>query len=240
MIRGLILFYLNIKPTHGYEIQKFLQMSGSDQWAKIQSGSIYYALTKLEKEKFIEVHKEERTGSRVRKIYQITESGIEEMRRELKEELAKPIANVGSFKFMTYPITGTLSKEEMKVITRAHIKDLEEQLTYWTKWKDIKTKEENRDLEYLSFRMTINSLNDQIEWHKELLNHMDQYIALGESAKTYIRSNDFSEISDEMMDTNGDDRLQYLEKLKGEILKDPDNAVQNIDKIIDELKKQRK
>ena len=30
---------------------------------KIQSGSIYYALTKLEKDKFIKVLKEERTGS---------------------------------------------------------------------------------------------------------------------------------------------------------------------------------
>ncbi|MDV9924842.1 PadR family transcriptional regulator, partial [Clostridioides difficile] len=50
MIRTLILYYLNIKPTHGYEIQKFLQVSGADRWTKIQSGSIYYALAKLEKD----------------------------------------------------------------------------------------------------------------------------------------------------------------------------------------------
>ncbi len=34
MIRTLILYYLNIKPTHGYEIQKFLQVSGADRWTK--------------------------------------------------------------------------------------------------------------------------------------------------------------------------------------------------------------
>ena len=72
MIRALILYYLSIKPTHGYEIQKFIQLLGTDQWMKIQSGSIYYALTKLEKEKCIDVLREERTGSRVRKIYKIT------------------------------------------------------------------------------------------------------------------------------------------------------------------------
>lgn len=84
MIRGIILYYLNIKPTHGYEIQQFINMSGMDQWTKIQSGSIYYALTKLEKERNIAVCREERTGSRVRKIYEITEQGrttlLEEMR----------------------------------------------------------------------------------------------------------------------------------------------------------------
>ncbi|WP_235689849.1 PadR family transcriptional regulator [Clostridioides difficile] len=60
MIRTLILYYLNIKPTHGYEIQKFLQVSGADRWTKIQSGSIYYALAKLEKDGGVRVLKEEK------------------------------------------------------------------------------------------------------------------------------------------------------------------------------------
>jgi len=238
MIRGLILFYLNIKPTHGYEIQKFLQMSGTDQWTKIQSGSIYYALTKLEKEKYIAVLKEERTGSRVRKIFEITGSGIEEMHRELKEELAKPIFNVGSFKFLTYPITGTLPKKEIEVITNAHIKDLEEQLKYWSKWKEIKANDRSQGLDYLSFDMAINSLKGQIEWHKELLKNIDTYIASGEKTKSYIKNFDFSEISEEISHSEVEEKLAYVEKLKGELLKDPQNAIQNLDKIIDELKKQ--
>ena len=82
MIRGLILYYLNIKPTHGYEIQLFIKVSGMDQWAKVQSGSIYYALNKLEKEKCIQVLREERTGSRVRKIYEITDLGTGGIRNQ--------------------------------------------------------------------------------------------------------------------------------------------------------------
>lgn len=240
MIRGLILFYLNIKPTHGYEIQKFLQLAGTDQWAKVQSGSIYYALTKLEKEKYIEVLNEERTGARVRKIYQITKSGIEEMHRELKEELAKPITNVGSFKFLTYPITGTLTKDEMKVIIEAHIKELEEQLTYWNRWKDIKISEESNRLDYLSFQMTIHSLSDQIEWHKEFLHNIEEYITLGESVKSYIKKYDFAEITTEITQSPEQEKLEYIERLKSVIEKDPDNAVMNLDRIIEELKSQIK
>lgn len=99
MIRGIILFYINIKPTHGYEIQRFLQLSGTETWAKIQSGSIYYAINKLEKEKKIEVLREERNGSRIRKIYQITQAGKLELKKEMREALSSPIVSVGNKDF---------------------------------------------------------------------------------------------------------------------------------------------
>lgn len=75
MIRSLILYYLNVKPTHGYEIQKFLQIAGVDHWTKIQSGSIYYALAKLERKDCVEILREEKNGGRIRKIYAITQKG---------------------------------------------------------------------------------------------------------------------------------------------------------------------
>jgi DNA-binding PadR family transcriptional regulator len=53
MIKLLLLYYLSVKPTHGYEIQRFIQENELDKWTKIQSGSIYYALAKLEKEGLI-------------------------------------------------------------------------------------------------------------------------------------------------------------------------------------------
>ncbi len=56
MIKVLILYYLSIKPTHGYEIQKFIQVNHMDEWTKIQSGSIYYAINKLEKTETYKAH----------------------------------------------------------------------------------------------------------------------------------------------------------------------------------------
>ena len=89
MVRALILYFLSIKPTHGYDIQRFIEINGMDQWARIQSGSIYYALNKLEKQGFIYTLREERNGARIRKIYAVNNSGKEELRRTLKEELLK-------------------------------------------------------------------------------------------------------------------------------------------------------
>ena len=241
MISAFILYYLNMKPTHGYEIQKFIQISGADQWAKIQSGSIYYALTKLEKDNYIRVLREERTGSRVRKIYEITESGIEELHREMAEELDKPISSIGSLKFFTDPMLSTIEKEKIIKIVDNHIIKLKEQKDFWEKWYHIKVDEQSTGLSRLSFEMTLNQLDYQIKWHQELLDHIDEYIKVGKETEQLIKSIDFDKMEENSADSEVEQKLQYALKLKNEILKDPENAVIDlVDKIIEELQSQIK
>jgi DNA-binding PadR family transcriptional regulator len=238
MVRAFVLYYLNIKPTHGYEIQKFLQVQGTEQWGKIQSGSIYYALTKLEKEEHIEVYKEERTGSRVRKIYQITQSGRKELQTEMAHELSLPLAQIGSFKFMIDPILNTLSKEESIGIIDCHLDTLREQKEYWKKWQDIKASKDCLELNRISFELTISSLTYQIEWHEELLKNLDTYLSYTHYSKNLIQAFDFDTVEANLKDDNQlNDKLEYVMKLKSAILEDPRNAVENLDKLIDELKK---
>ncbi len=239
MVRAFILYYLNIKRTHGYEIQKFLQMQGTEQWGKIQSGSIYYALTKLEKERCIEVYKEERVGARIRKIYQITEHGKKELQKEMAEELARPISSVGSFKFITDPMLSSLSKEDSIQIIKKHIQSLEEQKDYWRKWKEIKVTNDSLELTKLSFQMTINSLEDQIKWHQELLDHIDTYIQYSHQTVQIIQSVNFDLLEETSTDDSiSQEKLNYAMKLKELILEDPRNAINNLDQIIAELGKQ--
>lgn len=122
----------------GMKYKKFIQLSGIDKWSKIQSGSIYYALTKLEKEKNIEVLREERTGSRVRKIYKITSKGKKTLQKEMKAALSEPLFSIGSPKFITSPILDSLSREDMEQIIKNHIQELHETKEFWTTWSKIK------------------------------------------------------------------------------------------------------
>jgi DNA-binding PadR family transcriptional regulator len=240
VISAIILYYLNMKPTHGYEIQKFLQVSGTDQWAKIQSGSIYYALTKLEKEKYIQVLREERTGSRVRKIFEITKNGKEELHREMAEELDQLISPIGSMKFFTDPMLSTLSKDEITRIVSNHIGKLKEQKDYWEKWYHIKVDDTATELMKLTFQMTIENVKHQISWHQELLDHLEEYITSSKGTEQIIRSLDFGQLEVDDMVSEEEQKLQYTVKLKNEILKDPQNALVNLDKIIEELQNQMK
>ena len=238
MIRGLILYYLNIKPTHGYEIQKFIQLSGIDQWTKIQSGSIYYALTKLEKEKSIEVEKEERTGARVRKIYRITEQGKQILHKEMRESLKEPISSIGSMKFITEPMLSTLEKEEIQEILTGCIRELEEQQEFWKYWEQAKGVKEANGLAKICFEMTLQSIGYQIGWHKELLHHIDHYKQESKSMELMIRSFDFNTFEGKEEEVTVKKELEFAERLKEEMLKNPEYAMRNLDKIIDTLKEQ--
>lgn len=236
MIRGIILFYLNIKPTHGYEIQRFIQLSGIDQWTKIQSGSIYYALTKLEKEKNIRVLKEERTGSRVRKIYEITENGYKALQEEMRRELATPLFNIGSSKFITSPILATLPKDEMIRIIEKHIDELKEMKEYWSVWRTKKSTGQKHGLTDLSFQITIDSIQHQIMWHKELLDHLDDYIGEAKTMGKMISTFDADSIKEMDKMNENDERLEFLNRVKEAVSNSPETALENINMLIEQIK----
>lgn len=238
MIRAFILYYLSIKPTHGYEIQKFLQISGVDSWTKIQSGSIYYALAKLEKEDYVKVLREENTGSRIRKIYEITDTGRDELKNELQNELQVPITPVGSDKFLLHNILDVLPKEVIESNLKRHLQALFQQKEYWQDWKKAK-KIDDKSLpaEQIAFEMAIDSLKYQIMWHEEILNNVDKYIALGEETRQVIKSIDFSDVSDTSPTSNTPAQMIEVQRLRDEIISDPSKAAENIDKIISKLRK---
>lgn len=244
MIRGLILYYLSIKPTHGYEIQRFIQISGIDQWAKIQSGSIYYALTKLEKEKNIQVLKEERNGSRIRRIYEITDLGRKELEREMRVELETPIMEIGSLKYIVYPLINVLSKQETMQLIEKHISDLAEKKKYWESWRDIKAGETSDHLTRLSFDMTIHTLEDQIIWHQELLNCLDDYRKEAESMDKMIKAFEPDSIPEGNQQSGKKNELQeflaLIEKIQESADEDPKRALEQLNAIVEDMKGQNK
>lgn len=244
MIRGLILYYLNIKPTHGYEIQRFIQISGMDNWAKVQSGSIYYALNKLEKEKHIQVLKEERTGSRIRKIYEITASGRSELEKEMREGLAAPIIETGSLKYVVYPMLSVLTSKESEKILKKHIVDLQEKKKYWQNWQNVKCGIDASRLTRLSFEMTIHALEDQIVWHEELLEHLAVYEKESEEMVKMIKlfEPDSAPEGDEQGTSRREmqERLAMIEKIKESVESDPKRALEELNEIMEMMKKKSK
>ncbi|MBN2257921.1 MAG: PadR family transcriptional regulator [Anaerolineaceae bacterium] len=74
-VRLVILGLLHRKPLYGYEIKHIIEDHMGD-WTSIAFGSIYFALEKLAKEKFVERVGIEQEGKRPsRSVYQITDAG---------------------------------------------------------------------------------------------------------------------------------------------------------------------
>lgn len=235
MIRVLILYYLNIKPTHGYEIQKFIKYTQLDTWTKIQSGSIYYALEKLQKEGMISLLREESIGSKVRKIFEITTAGKGELEHCMQEELNKEIFDVGSDKFILYPFLNSMNKDMIKSCIKLHISALEERRSYFKKWELFKVQPSSLQVETLSFEMILSSLDYQIRWHNALLNELDECLLLGKKTEEFIKQVDFTTMNeDEIPQLSQQDTIK---KLKQEILSQPAVAEKKLEELIKLLKK---
>ena len=86
-----ILTLIAEKSRHGYEIEQIIEERGMREWTEIGFSSIYYLLKKLE-EKGLIIGRMERQAGRgpARKVYQITESGIEARRAGVLEALSIP------------------------------------------------------------------------------------------------------------------------------------------------------
>lgn len=195
MIRAFILYFLSIKPTHGYEIQKYIQLNQMNDWTTVQSGSIYYALAKLEKEGLIEIAREEAVGKKTRKIYSITDKGSQELESILVDLVSVPIYNEKSDKFVAYPLMSNLDKNLLKEKIQKHVDSLKEKKSAIEKWQNIKVNEHSLSVERISFEMMISSLQYQIKWHDAFLDEIDRCRKASDLMHKYIKHVNFAEVS---------------------------------------------
>jgi len=78
----LILRTLQQEPKHGWAIAKRIQQISGDV-LKVQQGSLYPALYRLEKEGWISAHWAETETGRQAKFYSLTRTGRAHLKREL-------------------------------------------------------------------------------------------------------------------------------------------------------------
>lgn len=236
MIKAFILYFLSLKPTHGYEIQKYIQLNQMDEWTKIQSGSIYYALSKLEKEGLIAIEREEVVGKKSRKIYAITQAGQEQLEALLLSEFDNPLYDVGSDKFVTYPFFHMVDREKLEARVERHIDSLRKQEQKIENWKQLKTGASSLRITTLSFEMMLSSLAYQIEWHEALLDELDRCIEESQHVASTIRNLDFSEMTD-LHDLFEQSDSVDVKQLKESILSNPEQAEEILNEMIRQLKK---
>ncbi len=182
MVQLLILYYLNIKPTHGYEIQKFVTLNEMEQWTTIRSGSIYYAMTQLEKKGAIELQALGGDKEKSKRVYSITEKGRELMFHLALEALKKPLSDE---KFVLYPILGVLDKEMVSQTLADHIETLKVKLSTFSSWLETKSNT-GIAMERASVTYMIRRVEDQIHWHRLLLTHYDETQSAVDAVRKHI------------------------------------------------------
>lgn len=131
LTRLFVLGLLARRPMTGYEIQRILQLSRTEQWAGILPGSVYHALKKLASEGLVVLHTTQQTGNRSKAIYAITPAGEEAFRQLLREIWRMPALHFPSGLYAALSFLQDLPLEEVLRSLDEQIVGLEQELVTW-------------------------------------------------------------------------------------------------------------
>lgn len=134
----IVLGFLRMRPMHGYEIQQLIQQSRADDWANLLSGSIYYALNKMEQEGLIRAEAEVRTGNRLRKIYAITEEGEARFQEMVREALTISPHSMKSDLALGLAWIDAVPREEAIRLLERNLEQVERTKEQWLVGREIK------------------------------------------------------------------------------------------------------
>jgi DNA-binding PadR family transcriptional regulator len=134
----IVLGFLRMRPMHGYEIQQLIQQSRMDDWANLLSGSIYYALNKMEQDGLIRAEAEVRTGNRLRKIYAITEEGEAQFREMVRESLTVSPHSMKSDLALGLAWIDAVPREEAIRLLERNLEQVERTREQWLLGREIK------------------------------------------------------------------------------------------------------
>ena len=131
LTRLFVLGLLTQRPMSGYAIQVVLQLSQTQQWARVLPGSVYHALKKLADEGFVVLQATELAGNRSKAIYAITPAGKDEFRKLLKEAWSTPVLHFPAELYAALSFLDDLSREEIVSAIDERIASLERELATW-------------------------------------------------------------------------------------------------------------
>jgi DNA-binding PadR family transcriptional regulator len=138
LTRLFVLGLLMQRPMSGYAIQVILQLSQTQQWARVLPGSVYHALKKLADEGFVMLQTTEQAGNRSKAIYAITPDGKAEFRKLLKEAWSAPVLHFPAEIYAALSFLDDLSREEIVNAINERIAALESELAHWNEGESKK------------------------------------------------------------------------------------------------------
>ena len=138
LTRLFVLGLLMQRPMAGYAIQVILQLSQTQQWARVLPGSVYHALKKLADEGFVVLQTTEQSGNRSKAIYAITPKGKVEFRKLLKEAWSAPVLHFPAEIYAALSFLDDLSREEIVRAIDERITALESELSHWNEGESKK------------------------------------------------------------------------------------------------------
>ena len=163
-------------PMHGHQIRREAQVDRTDLWTDVKPGSLYGALHRMELEGVVTPVRTEQEGNRpARTVYAITPAGLDELDAHRAEALRTVRLSADPVDLALQHVA-TMPESQIRALLKDRYKQFEVRLSAWLNLRDMAEPHLNR-LGVLSFRHTELRLRAELEWHRELLDHLDEALA---------------------------------------------------------------
>lgn len=165
----IVLALIAERDVHGYELQRLVHDRGFRFWTNVKRSSIYNALTLLERLDCIVAHVESAEGPE-RRVYRITERGLELLRSEATAHLMAPAHPHHELDLGVYalPFIDTEDQEAALRECKEHLKGREAFLLERLAW----CKERGLTVPALSFERPLVALQAEIRWVEALADRL--------------------------------------------------------------------
>lgn len=131
-VKTVCLGMLTDGEASGYDLKKQFQSSFAHFFAA-GYGSIYPALSSLAKDGFVECREELQEGKPDRKVYRITEKGLERLREELSKP--NPSHKVRSEFLATMCFSHLMTNEQLQTVLNNRIKEIDRYLAMFNEFE---------------------------------------------------------------------------------------------------------
>ena len=173
-VRLVILGLLQERPLYGYELKQIIEERMGD-WTSIAFGSIYFALSKLAEEGFVEKIATEQEGNRPsRSIYQVTDAGRAEFLRLLRQVWSEPERHYFALDIVL-AFMEALPVEEVKGCLRGRVAQLEAVIQHVTAHRaEQLAEEETPRLAAAIFDHSLVHFQAELDWTQDLLDKVER------------------------------------------------------------------
>ena len=161
-------------PLYGYTIEKIIEERGMRHWTDIGFSSIYYVLKRLESKMLITSYCEQQKDKPSRKVYTITDDGLDMMKRTVRSFLTLNTRNRSPFDLGIAHLT-LIPELETIACLREHLAGLDKVIGHVQQIREQKADEKHPFYMLALFDRTLAHLNTEKKWILKFIGEVERH-----------------------------------------------------------------
>jgi len=161
-------------PLYGYTIEKIIEERGMRHWTDIGFSSIYYVLKRLESKMFITSSCEQQEDKPSRKVYTITDAGLDMMKCTVRSFLTlhTRISSPFDLGIAHLPL---IPEQETVACLRERLAGLDKTIEHVRQIRERKADEKRPFYVLALFDRTLAHLDTEKKWVRKFIGEVEQY-----------------------------------------------------------------